>query len=136
MATFALSKEKKVQRLVKFIKLLFMLLLPAMWLGQLEETESQGTMPQERRICTLEAEQPVSERTMAHLYSERIAVPVFTTGELSSYHPHHSKPKCLHVNVQKNHGANTSDDLYTNYHSPLFYHVIDYYIYTLEHILI
>ena len=78
MATFALSKEKKVQRLVKYIKLLFLLLLPAMWLGQLEETESQRTMPQERRICTFEAEQPISERTIAHLYSEQIAVPVFT----------------------------------------------------------
>ena len=107
-----------------------------MWLGQLEETESQDTMPQEHRICAFEVKQPIAERTIAHLCSEQIAVPVLAAGELSSYHPQHSKPKCLHVNLQKNHGANSSDKQNKNYHSPCFYHVIDYYIYTLEHILI
>ena len=136
MATFALSKEKKVQRLVKYIKLLFLLLFPAMWIGQLEETASQVTMPLEHRICTFESEQPIAERTIAHLYSEQIAVPVFTIGELSCYHPHHFKPKCWQMNVQKCRGVKPSAKPDLNIHSPCFYHMLDYYIYTLEHILI
>jgi hypothetical protein len=104
--------------------------------GLQEEPVSNEQMPQEQRIYTFVTERPFAERTITHLYSEQIAVPVLTAGELPGYHPHHSKPKCLHTNLQKNRHSISSDNQYTLHHSPYFYHVIDYYIYTLEHILI
>ena len=115
---------------------MLLLVLSMIWTGQLEKTESQKTMPQEHRICTFETERPIAERTITHLYSEQIAVPILAAGELPGYHPHHSKPKCLHMNLHKNRHAISLDKRHTIHHSPSFHHVIDYYIYTLEHILI
>ena len=136
MANFAPLKKEKVKRLVKYIHSMLLLVLSMMWMGQLEETESQETMPQEHPICTFEIERPITERTIAHLYSEQIAVPILTAGELPGYHPHHSKPKCLHIHLHKNRHANSLDKLHTIHQSQCYHHVIDYYIYTLEHILI
>jgi hypothetical protein len=104
--------------------------------GLQEEPVSNESMPQEQRIYAFVTERPLAERTITHLYSEQIAVPVLTAGELPGYHPHHSKPKCLHTHLQKNRYAISSDNQHILHHSPCFYHVIDYYIYTLEHILI
>ena len=136
MANFAPSKKEKVKRLVKYISLLFLLVLSIMQTGLQEEPVSNEPMPQEQQIYTFVTERPFTERTIAHLYSEQIANTVLTAGELPGYHPHHSKPKCLHTNLQKNRHAISSDNQHTLHHSPCFYHVIDYYIYTLEHILI
>ena len=136
MANFAPSKKEKVKRLVKYISLLFLLVLSIMQTGLQEEPILNEPMPQEQQIYTFVTERPFTERTIAHLYSEQIAIPVLTAGELPSYHPHHSKPKCLHTHLQKNRYAISSDNQHILHHSPCFYHVIDYYIYTLEHILI
>ena len=136
MANFAPSKKEKVKRLVKYISLLFLLVLSNMQTGLQEEPILNEPMPQEQQIYTFVTERPFTERTIAHLYSEQIAIPVLTAGELPGYHPHHSKPKCLHTHLQKNRYAISSDNQHILHHSPCFYHVIDYYIYTLEHILI
>ena len=125
-----------MERLVKYISLLFLLVLSIMQTGLQEEPVSNEPIPQEQRIHAFVTERPFAERTITHLYSEQIAIPVLATGELPGYHPHHSKPKCLHINLQKNRHSISSDNQYTLHHSPFFYHVIDYYIYTLEHILI
>lgn len=125
-----------MKRLVKYISMLFLLLLSIMQAGLQEETISNESMLQEQRIYAFVTEQPITERTITHLYSEQIAVPVLTAGELPGYHPHHSKPKCLHTHLQKNRYVISSDNRHMLHHSPCFYHVIDYYIYTLEHILI
>jgi hypothetical protein len=125
-----------VERLVKYISLLFLLVLSIIQTGLQEEPVSNEPMPQEQRIYAFVTERPFAERTITHLYSEQIAVPVLTAGELPGYHPHHSKPKCLHTHLQKNRYAISSDNQHILHHSPCFYHVIDYYIYTLEHILI
>ena len=136
MAKFAPSKKEKVKRLVKYISLLFLLVLSITQAGLQKEPVSDEQIPQEQRIYAFVTERPLAERTITHLYSEQIAVPVLTAGELPGYHPHHSKPKCLHTNLQKNRHLTSSDNQHTLHHSPCFYHVIDYYIYTLEHILI
>ena len=125
-----------MKRLVKYISMLFLLLLSIMQAGLQEETISNESMLQEQRIYAFVTERPLAERTITHLYSEQIAVPVLTAGELPGYHPHHSKPKCLYTHLQKNRYAISSDNQHILHHSPCFYHVIDYYIYTLEHILI
>jgi hypothetical protein len=104
--------------------------------GLQEEPVSNEPIPQEQRIHALVTERPIAERTITHLYSEQIAVPILAAGELPGYHPHHSKPKCLHMNPHKNRHAISLDKRHTIHHSPSFHHVIDYYIYTLEHILI
>ena len=136
MANFAPSKKEKVKRLVKYISLLFLLVLSIMQTGLQEEPILNEPMPQEQQIYTFVTERPFTERTIAHLYSELIAIPVMTAAELPGYHPHHSKPKCLHTHLQTNRYAISSDNQHILHHSPCFYHVIDYYIYTLEHILI
>ena len=115
---------------------MLLLVLSMIWTGQLEETESQETMPLEHRIYTFETERPIAERTITHLYSEQIAVPILAAGELPGYHPHHSKPKCLHMNLHKNRHAISLDKRHTIHHSPSFHHVIDYYIYTLLLVLL
>ena len=136
MANFAPSKKEKVKRLVKYISLLFLLVLSIMQTGLQEEPILNEPMPQEQQIYTFVTERPFTERTIAHLYSEQIGIPVLTAGELPGYHPHHSKPKCLHTHLQKNRYAISSDNQHILHHSPCFYHVKYYYIYTLEHILI
>ena len=131
MANFAPSKKEKVKRLVKYISLLFLLVLSIMQTGLQEEPILNEPMPQEQQIYTFVTERPFTERTIAHLYSEQIAIPVLTAGELPGYHPHHSKPKCLHTHLQKNRYAISSDNQHILHHSPCFFLVIDYYIYTL-----
>lgn len=138
MANFVPSKKRKVLELTKHISLLFLLAVSIMWLGQQEEVVLHKTMPQEHRYCTIVKKQSVAERAIAHLHSEQIAIPILTTGELPGYHPHHSKPKCLHQAYRdKWHDIRASFiSGFASHRSPIHQHAIDYYIYTLEHILI
>ena len=138
MATFAVPKRKKVQRLVKFICSMLLLMLATTMAERQETTEPQEAMPKMHISCYTDAEQSATERTMAHLFAERLAVPAYAMEELSGYPPTYPKPKCLQGNLRM--GYNTSH-LHegTGIHSqrtPIFHHVIDYYIYTLEHILL
>ena len=138
MATFAVPKRKKVQRLVKFICSMLLLMLATTMAERQETTEPQEAMPKMHISCYTDAKQSATERTMAHLFAERLAVPAYAMGELPGYLPTYPKPKCLQGNLRM--GYNTSH-LHegTSIHSqqtPIFHHVIDYYIYTLEHILL
>ena len=103
-----------------------------------ENTESQEVIPQMRVSCYTDAEQSAAARTMAHLFDEYLAIPIYVTGELPGYHPTHSKPKCLQGNLRTGHNSSHLHEG-TDFHlhrTPIYHHVIDYYIYTLEHILI
>lgn len=117
---------------------MLLLMLATTMADRQETTEPQEAMPQMYISSYTDAEQSAAERTMAHLFAERLAVPAYATGELPGYHPTHSKPKCLQGNLRTGYNnPHLHED--TSLHSqraPIYYHVIDYYIYTLEHILI
>ena len=103
-----------------------------------ENTESQDVTPQMRVSCYTDAEQSAAARTMAHLFDEYLAIPIYVTGELPGYHSTHSKPKCLQGNQRSVYNIphpHESTGLHPH-QTPIHHHVIDYYIYTLEHILI
>ena len=80
-------------------------------------------------------EQPFSEKPLNHLFSENIAIPVQIAGELPSFHHQQSKSKHILTTNRPNrinlHTAEVGHSTFNRYH-----HMIDYYIYTLEHILI
>lgn len=117
---------------------MLLFLFVAMMTDKQEVVEPQNAMPQMRVSCYVDAEQATTARTLEHLYTERLAMPVCVTGELPGYHPTHSKPKCL----QSTHRANSNSSFrseivsYFPHRMILHSHVIDYYIYTLEHIII
>lgn len=117
---------------------MLLLMLATTIANRQENTELQEVIPQMRVSCYTDAEQSAAARTMAHLFDEYLAIPIYVTGELPGYHPTHSKPKCLQGNQRSGYNnPPTHDDtrLHTQ-RTPIYHHVIDYYIYTLEHILI
>ena len=110
------------------------------WTDKQGEAEPQEAMSQVRHVSSvIRTEQSAAERTIAHLYAEGVAMPVSVAGELPGYHPSHSKPKCLHAAHRSDrYGTSSSSENVgeVHPHTPTPHHVIDYYIYTLEHILI
>ena len=138
MATFAASKGKKVLRLVIYMSAMLLMWLATTMANEQENTTWQEAMPHEYTAhCTL-IQQETTERTIDHLYNEHLILPVYATGEVPGYHPHHSKPKCLHhADRSKWHDtlAIFINEL-LHHRSTIHQHAIDYYIYTLEHILI
>jgi len=117
--------------------MLLLMLATTMAANRQETTEPQEAMPKMHISCYTDAEQSAAKRTMAHLFAERLAVPTYATGELPGYHPTHSKHKCLQGNLRTGYNPHLHEDI--SLHSqrtPIYHHVIDYYIYTLEHILI
>ena len=138
MPTFAASKGKKVLRLVVYMSTMLLMLLATMTANEQENTTWQEAMPHEYVAhCSL-IQQETTERTIDHLYIEHLIIPAYVTGEVPGYHPHHSKPKCLHhadrSKWHDTHAAFTNGLLH--HRSTIHQHAIDYYIYTLEHILI
>ena len=129
-------QKEKVKGLVKNIGLLFLLVLSIVWIGPKEKSGLQEVMPQEYRTCTFVSEQPITEKSIDHLSTEQMAIPVLTAGEVPGYHPQPSKTKCIHTHIQKNRHSISLDKQRIIHHTPCFHHIIDYYIYTLEHILI
>lgn len=103
-----------------------------------ENTTWQESMPQSHASYYIDTEQWAAERSIEHLLNERIAITAPAIGEIPGYHPHHSKPKCLQTTDRHNRlsPSQTTDIGMEHHHSPVYHHVIDYYIYTLEHILI
>lgn len=103
-----------------------------------KNTTWQEVMPQEYISQIISAEQPTTEQTIAHLFDEQIAMPIHISGEVPGYHSHYLNSKCLHTASRLN--RNTShlflNNGFEHHHSPIYNHVIDYYIYTLKHILI
>lgn len=103
-----------------------------------EHTTWLEAMPQKYNTPSISAEQPTSERAIAHLLDEQMAISILAAGEIPGYHPQHSKPKCLHTTDKQNRYGSylVLSKGCPHLQTPIYHHVIDYYIYTLEHILI
>lgn len=132
------SKKKKVKSLVIYICSVLLMILAQSVADKQGNATWQKSMPQNYTLHYICAEQPIAERTINHLSNKRIAMPILTIGEIPGFHPHPSKTKCLHTTDRLNH-YNSYISLingFTHHPSPIQHHVIDYYIYTLEHILI
>ncbi|MBO5250930.1 MAG: hypothetical protein J6B31_02905 [Bacteroidaceae bacterium] len=103
-----------------------------------DDTTRQESMPKQIVAHCISAKQPVAERTISHLFDERIVLPIRAVSELPGFHPGSSKFKCLHTPECPSYRS--THLFFTNiselHLSPFPFHVIDYYIYTLEHILI
>ena len=132
------QKWKMVLGLVKYISLVLLMVFSTMWMDEMEYTEPQEAMPPICHICYFRSEQPIAEKTIAHLYAEQLAIPVYISGEISGYHPQHSKSTRVQTSNKHNRYGTQSilSDKFIHSSASIHYHVIDYYIYTLEHILI
>lgn len=116
-----------------------LLLLVAMaWTTEQKSTEQPETLPQGNVACYIHAEKAAAERTIAHLFAERLATPIYVTGEFSESNQYSSKSKSLPTSERLNRCKPHPDDIYhiPHHQQATCFHVIDYYIYTLEHILI
>ena len=127
-----------MQRLVKYICSVLLGILVITMANNQENTTWQDAMPQGYASHSFNEGRPAAERTIAHLFDERIAMPIHVAGETPGYHPHHSKPKCLHTADKLNRYSSCMllNKGSSHSHARIYHHVIDYYIYTLEHILI
>ena len=117
---------------------MFLMFLATTTANKQENTTWQEAMPHEHITQYTLIQQQTTERAVNYLYNEHFTMPVYVTGEVPGYHPHNSKPKCLHhADRSKWHDTHAS---FTNellrHRSIIHQHAIDYYIYTLEHILI
>ena len=126
-----------MQRLVKYIGAILLMALVTMMASKQKDTTWQEAVPHEYTLHYSLTEKPASERTFADLCHEQLAIPANITGEVPGYQPYHSKPKCLHsIDRAKRHDTcSVFMSILAQYRSPIHHHVIDYYIYTLEHIL-
>ena len=103
-----------------------------------ENTEPQKAMPLTHVSSYIDAKPAPSQNSTDNYVSTQWAIPITLPGELPGFHPNHSKPKCLqNIHRQDYHCVHFVHAIgcchpQKNIHS----HVIDYYIYTLEHILI
>lgn len=127
-----------MQRLVKYIGMTLLLLVAMAGTVEQKYTESQEALPQGNVACYIHAEKAAAERTIAHLFAERLATPAFATVEFSGSNQHSSKSKSLPTIDRLNRCKPHPDDTYHIFHQQRTscFHVIDYYIYTLGHILI
>ena len=111
MATFAASKGKKVLRLVIYMSAMLLMLIAITTANKQENTTWQEAMPHEYVAHATLIQQETTKRTIDHLHIEHLISPAYVTGEA-----------------------------FTNrlafHRSTVHQHAIDYYIYTLEHILI
>lgn len=116
-----------------------LLLVTAITLAEKQESTTwQQAVPPCHTSHFIHAEQPVAQRTLAHLYDERIVLPIHAACKTPGYHPHHSKPKCLHTADYLNRRSTQIifTDTLTHHCNPIPFHAIDYYIFALEHIII
>ncbi len=126
------------QNLGKYIGLIFLMVFAKTWIDKQEITEAPEAIPQAQHMCYLQSGHPITQRTLAHLYTEQIAIPVYALGEIPGFQPQQSKPTSSHTANKMNRNGMQTVPLDESTHSCAFihHHVIDYYIYTLEHILI
>ena len=103
-----------------------------------KNTEPQEAIPQTHVVTYIDAK-PTASTDTTNFLSTQWAVPIHFMGELPGYHSHHSKPKCLQ-NIHRQNYYNSIHDAEAmeirHQRTNIHFHVIDYYIYTLEHILI
>ena len=113
------------------------MVLSIAWTSHREVTKLQNEMQQEEHVCSvIRSEYLTTQKTIAHLYTEQVAIPFSAVIELSGQHLFSSKSKSMQTNIQNNRHVRALDYSTLYNHNPMPYHVIDYYIYTLEHILI
>ena len=137
LAKFAPSKQR-VERLLKNIGIMFLMVCVLSWVNKQEETASQEVMPDEPHTCIVSANQPTDYCGNPNLNTGCWIMPIYATSELPGYHPHHSKPKCLHTADSLKRRISSLADIRSSVHlnTHLYIHTKDYYVFTLEHILI
>ena len=104
-----------------------------------EKTVSKAVMPKSSHTYFISsAEQSSSNSTKSNLNAECWIMPICAIGELPGYHPYHSKPKCLHTADSLKRRISSLADIRSSVHlnTHLYIHTKDYYVFTLEHILI
>lgn len=110
------------------------------WTDKQEKTEPQVAIPQIQSACTVvRSNQSARERTISHLYTESLAIPASTTGDVPGYNPTQSKSKSLHTTHRPDRyslSALAEAVRLAHSHNLLLYHIKEYYIYTLKHIII
>lgn len=139
LCTFLKKREIRMSALLKhswsMLICLCVLLLSAQ---KTKETELQNVVPQKQCSDCIRADQSAMDKTMAHLYAERSAIPVQALVQWSTHMGKSNKYKCLYGIVPSTLAGIRPMD-YSSFLSPPHWsvpHAIDYYIYTLEHILI
>lgn len=139
MATFALSIAKGMPTLVKYICYMILMVCALGWAKPQEEKATpHRAMPFGEYTECIQAEEPAAAKTMAHLYDERTAIPVQAAPKGARTSVHSFKPKCMGTTT----GSHQPDiKTYEASNTPQFlqqphFYTIDYYIYTLGHILI
>lgn len=139
MATFALSIAKGMPTLVKNICCMILMVCALGWAKPQEEKATpHRAMPFGEYTECIQAEEPVAAKTMAHLYDKRTAVPAQAVFKGSRTFSYSFKPKCLCVTTSSHCLDFQAYEVYETSHFSLqhYFYPIDYYIYTLEHILI
>lgn len=139
MATFALSIAKGMPTLVKYICCMILMVCALGWAKPQEEKATPyEAMPYETHTECIQAQESTIAKTIAHLSNEQTGIPVqaATKGPMTSTYSF--KPKCLSTSIGNHRPDTHNNETYNIFHLPLRYHfhAIDYYIYTLEHILI
>lgn len=132
-------QNKKVQKLIKFVCSILLLFIATMGMNKHKYVELHAMMQQVQHTSSvILSEQSAAEKTIAHLYAEGLVTPVSIAGEWLEYHPAPSKSKYHTTHRPNRHGDSASTEAIgtIHHHVPIPNHVIDYYIYTLEHILI
>lgn len=132
------KRENKMSALFKHIWLVFLCLCMLIFTVQeTEETGPQNVEPQNECSDCIRAEQSAIDKTIAHLYAERLPVPVQAIAKPFTHSEKSNKYKGVYHLI-----SSICTDIQTGsirFLSPpnrLEFHTIDYYIYTLEHILI
>ena len=133
------KSEKGMTTIVKYICCVLLTVCALGWAQRQEKPVTpRETVPQEVYTGCIQAKESAAAKTIAHLYTEQTAVPVQAAAKGPGNSTHHFKPKCLSAAIGS-HRPNLR--IYeTGDASPLpllpHFYTIDYYIYTLEHILI
>ena len=126
-------------QLIKYMGMMLLMVCLLSWVNKQEETVSQEVRPEKTYSCFISsAEQPTSHNSRSNLNAECWIMPIYVTGELPGYHPHHSKPKCLHTADLLKRRFSSLADIRSSAHLNTHFHIHtkDYYVFTLEHILI
>ena len=139
LCTFLKKREIRMSALLKHSgSMLICLCVFLLSAQKTEGTELKNVVPQRECSDCIRADQSAMDKTMAHLYAERSATPVQAPVQWSTHMGKSNKYKCLYGIV-----PSTLSDIRpmgsSSFLSPPHWsvpHAIDYYIYTLEHILI
>ncbi|MBQ8243142.1 MAG: hypothetical protein IJZ40_06705, partial [Bacteroidaceae bacterium] len=137
--TFFKKREIRMSALLKHSwSMLICLCVFLLSAQKTEGTELKNVVPQRECSDCIRADQSAMDKTMAHLYAERSATPVQALLQWSTYMGKSNKNKCPY-GIASSNLAGIRTMISPSFLSPPHWsvpHAIDYYIYTLEHILI